>query len=424
MALSPRQTHSLRQTLSGRQLQAISLLLLTNEGLQTHLLRRAESNPLIRLRTPMGAAPSSIDDDQPQAASGLQEHVLAQIRLMISDPAALRFAMAFVEALDANGWLDRPLSDIAQAAGRSLPEARALLSRLQAVEPTGLFARDLRECLALQAAERGQLTPAMLAVLDRLPLLASGGLRAVADATGLAPDEVQLCLGRIRRMDPKPGAQFGGDPQPLREPDLLVTRGAEGWMVELNRATLPAITLPSRSTTQADAKLRAARSEAEWLANVLERRNRTVLAVATEVLRRQEAFLNEGPAALIALRQAEIADVLGLHGSTISRVSRHLLIATPHGMRTLCSFFDAAPLAARDLAAAPSSDAIRHRLRQIIAAESPAAPMSDAALATALTHEGKPLARRTVTKFRHELGIPAMLSRRGGAMPLMSQKSY
>ncbi|MBT9246609.1 RNA polymerase sigma-54 factor (plasmid) [Gemmobacter fulvus] len=412
-SLAARQTQGLRQHLSARQLQAIALLHLTNDGLMVHLQRRAEVNPMLRLRggPSVMTEPGGAEAEQPQSAPGLQDHVLRQIRLMISDSASLTLAMAFIEALDANGWLDRPLPEIATAAGRSLPEARALLARLQQVEPAGLFARDLRECLALQAEDRGQLSPAMLAVLARLPLLATGGLRAVAEAAGLRPEEVQLCLGQIRRMNPKPGAAFGNDAPPLREPDLIVTQAPEGWRVDLNRSTLPAILLPPRSPAP-DAKLRAARAEAEWLANVLERRNRTVLAVATEVLRRQQGFLDQGPGSLIALRQAEVAAALSLHDSTISRVSRHLLVATPHGMRSLCSFFDAAPLAARHLDLAPSSAAIRHRLRQIIAGENPAAPLSDAALATALWREGKPLARRTVAKFRHELGIPPMLSRR------------
>lgn len=403
-----RQTQTQRQTLGFRQLQSLGLLRLTNEGLAEHLARRAAANPLLRLRLPGGAP---LSDDIAAQGEGLYAHVLPQLRLIVSR-SDLPLALALAEALDANGWLDHPLTEIAAQAGQSLRAAEAVLARLQlGVEPTGLFARDLAECLALQAAERGQLTPAMTAVLAHLPRLADGGAAAVVQATGLAPAAVATCLQQIRRMTPHPGRPFADGPQPLRAPDVIVTRQPGGWAVDLNRSTLPVLTV---SATQAP-ELRAARSEAAWLANAVERRNRTVLAVSRAILQRQSGFLDHGPAALVALRRTEVAASLGLHDSTVGRIARDLLVETPQGLRSLCSLFGPGTRAgtrAAGSADAPATSAIRLRLGQLIAAENPAAPLCDAALADRLATEGKLLARRTVAKFRADLGIPPHHSRR------------
>lgn len=420
MPLGARQTQSQRQVLGLRQVQAIGLLRLTNEGLADHLARRAAANPLLRLRLPSARGAERAAEggggDEPASGGGLYDHLLPQVRLIVPQ-AALPLALAFVEALDGNGWLDRPLADIAAAAGRPLREAAQVLTLLQqGVDPTGLFARDLPECLALQAAERGQLTPAMQAVLAHLPRAADGAA-ALAQAAGLPLAEAAACLQRLRRMDPRPGLPFGDAPAPLRAPDVIVTRGAAGWQVDLNRATLPAL-----AVTPSDApELRALRQEAEWLANVVERRNRTVLAVARAVFARQTGFLDHGPAALIALRRRQIAADLGLHETTVGRVARDLLVETPFGLRSLCSLFDGgtrggagAGAGGAEAAAVP---AIRLRLAQLIASENPAAPYGDAALAAALGAEGKPLARRTVAKFRAELGIASQFARRRPAGP-------
>lgn len=407
MSLGARQTQSQRQVLGLRQVQSIGLLRLTNEGLADHLARRAAANPLLRLRLRSARGAEGGGGDEPASGSGLYDHLLPQVRLIVPQ-AALPLALAFVEALDGNGWLDRPLPDIAAAAGRPLREAAQVLALLQqGVDPTGLFARDLPECLALQAAERGQLTPAMQAVLAHLPR-AADGVAALADAAELPLAEAAACLQHLRRMDPRPGLPFGDAPAPLRAPDVIVSRGTAGWQVDLNRATLPALAVAPSDAPE----LRALRQEAEWLANVVERRNRTVLAVARAVFARQARFLDHGPAALIALRRRQIATALGLHETTVGRVARDLLVETPFGLRSLCSLFDGGTrggAGGEDGAAIP---AIRLRLAQLIAAENPARPQSDAALAAALGAEGKPLARRTVAKFRAELGIAPQFARR------------
>lgn len=416
MTVSSRLTQSQRQTLSFRQIQMVNFLCLSNEGLAADLVRRAASNPFLRLHLP--AAAGIAGSEEPAASdSGLYAHVMEQLRLIAAARADEALATAFVEALDDNGWLDRPLAEIAASAGRPLAAAGEMLQALQqGVEPPGLFARDLPDCLRLQALERGQYSAAMEQTLNHLPRLAEGGATAVADKTGLAPDTVAHCVAQIRRMDPRPGLAFGGSPAPLRAPDVIVSRAGSGtWQIALNRATLPVLNLlpPGGDAPQ----MRAVRTEAEWLASVVERRNRTVLAVARAVLTRQNGFLDHGPGALQVLSRTEIAAALGLHGSTVGRVARDLLVETPHGMRSLCSLFGGGPVRANPHGGDPiaaSASAIRHRLAQIVASENPCTPLGDAALAAALAAEGKVLARRTVAKYREELGIPTRSLRRAG----------
>lgn len=304
MTVTSRLMQSQRQNLGFRQIQAVNILRLSNEELGADLMRRAAANPFLRLRLPAGAP---LGDDEPTAAEGgLYAHVIGQIRMIGAARADEALAIAFVEALDGNGWLDRPLAAIAAGAGRTLAAASEMLAALQqGVEPVGLFARDLADCLRLQAAEHGRLTPAMEGVLRHLDLVATGGAAAVARAAGLTPAEVALCLAQIRRLDPRPGLAFGGDAAPIRAPDVIVSRAPEGWQIGLNRATLPVLSLAPKES--AGVGMRAVRAEAEWLASIVERRNRTVLAVSRAVLNRQRGFLDHGPGALLSLSRSEIA---------------------------------------------------------------------------------------------------------------------
>lgn len=411
MTVAARLTQSQRQTLGFRQIQAVNLLRLSNEELVADLTRRAAANPFLRLRLPAAAAPVGVDPED--SDSGLYAHVFAQLRMIGQARSDPTLALAFVEALDGNGWLERPLTDIAASAGRTPAQAAAMLDALQqGVEPVGLFAADLADCLRLQARDRGQLTDQMQAVLRQLDLLASGGVPDLAQAAGISPAEAAQCLDRIRRMDPRPGLCFGASPAPLRAPDVIVSRSPLGWQIALNRSTLPDLSLtqvPDAGVPDVGAPdLRAIRAEAEWLANVVERRNRTVLAVAKAVLMYQRGFLDHGPGAILALSRLNIAAALGLHDSTVGRVARDLLVETPHGLRSLCSLFYSGP----ERAGGKAASALRLRLGQLIAAENPQAPLADAALAQILRQEGNLLARRTVAKYREELGIPPCSQRR------------
>ncbi|WP_096785458.1 RNA polymerase sigma-54 factor [Rhodobacter sp. CZR27] len=393
-----------RQVQTVSQLAALSLLRMDAAELSAHLLAEARRNPFLRLRSPALGAPLS-GTEPLAAAPGLHDHVRAEIGLRLTRPADLHLAERFIEALAPSGWLEQPVEAIAAAARVPVAHALALLEMLQQIEPAGLFARSLRECLRLQAADRGQLTPAMERVLDRLDLLAAKGPAAVAVDAGLDPAEVGCCLGAIRRMDPKPGARFddAAHAPPLREPDLLARRSAGGWTVELNRSLLPAVRVADLPAGRPGDEVARLRREARELQRALSRRGETVLLVGAEVARRQQAFLDHGPDALQPLRLADVARPLGLHPSTVSRVVSGLLLQTPHGIVPVRLLFRSA-LAAGE-GGGVTAAVLQQRIRALVSAEDGRRPLDDEALAAELGRAGIRVARRTVAKHRALAGI-------------------
>jgi RNA polymerase sigma-54 factor len=311
-----------------------------------------------------------------------------------------RIALALVEALEPSGWLGRDLAAIAQDAGTPAREVEAVLRQLQTrAEPTGLFARNLAECLRLQAEDAGEADPAMRAVLDRLTLVARGEIDRLAREAGLTEAEVRTRIGRLRRYDPKPGTGFEAAAAPVREPDLIAEKTGTGWQVSLNRSTLPAV-----SVAEGRGKGRA---EARAILRMIEGRNTTLLAVGQEILTRQAAVLDEGLGALVPMTMADVAAALALHESTVSRVVAGTSVDTPRGTWWLRAFFTRA---AQD--GGPAAGALRDRLARLVAAEDPATPLSDVALAEALAEGGAPIARRTVAKYRAMLGLAPAHRRR------------
>ena len=275
-----------------------------------------------------------------------------------------------------------------------------MLRRLQArTEPTGLFARNLADCLRLQAEEAHELDAIMAAVLGRLDLVASGDIDRLARDAGVLPDAVRLRIGRLRGYDPKPGAGFEPMAAPVREPDLVAEKRDGGWVVSLNRSALPTVSLG-----EGRGKDRAA---AQAILRMVEGRNITLLSVGQEILLRQVGALETGLGALVPMTMADVAGAVGLHESTVSRVVAGTAVDTPRGTWWLRSLFTQA-LYDGGMAAG----ALRDRMARLIAAEDPAAPLSDAALAAALSETGAPLARRTVAKYRAMLKLPPAGRRR------------
>lgn len=389
---------------------SLDVLSMSGAALADHVAAEAAANPFLRVRWPQGVTPTGDLPDRP-AECGLYAHVLDQVPLCLPRGRAREIAAHFLDALEPSGWLGQSVAQIARAAGCAQAEAEAVLEGLQRMEPAGLFARDLRDCLWLQARDRGQDSAAMAAVLDRLPLAAAGDPAALARACGIAEAEAALCLARIRAMDPKPGAAFASDPTLARAPDLVVRRADGDWRVALNRSDLPEVAV---ARCPAGLALGPGAAEAQraatWLQRAIAQRHRTTLAVAAELVRRQRAFLDDGPSALLPLRQRDLATALGMHESTVSRVVTGLTIATPHGVFPVKALF---PHASGADGSGPSATALRARIAALVRAEDPCAPLSDAALAARLAAEGLAIARRTVTKHREALGLPPAPARRG-----------
>jgi RNA polymerase sigma-54 factor len=350
------------------------------------------------------AAPESGEIEQAAAGPSLMAHVLAAIDRRMTNASDRAIALALAEALEPSGWLGQTVNSIAAHLNVRPREVEAVLKRLQEFDPVGLFARDLAECLKLQAQEEGVYDAVMVTVLQNLDLLAKGDLARLATLAKVTPGEIALRFKLIRAMNPKPGAEFDAlsVPRP-REPDLLARRGPNAdWEITLNRSSLPSLRLVDPGAGGA-----AALAAAKSVARMVEARNTTLLRVGRDILQRQIRALNNGPGALIPMTMAEVAEALALHESTISRVVAGTSVDTPRGVWWLRALFSRG-LGEGQVAGA----ALREQLSRLVAEEDKAAPLSDEALAAELSQGGAALARRTVAKYRATLRIPPAHRRR------------
>ena len=384
-----------------------------------------------------GAAPSDDDQeaqDRTAAAPSLQDHLRGQLALMRLSPEDRAALWALIESLDGDGYLADPLEEIAERLGAGdaadagdeadgdglLERLQCALKWLQSLDPAGVGARNLAECLTLQLRAAAQ-TPAhaLAAVICRqhLDLLARREFKKLSAATGA--DEAQLRQARelIVRCDPKPGRAFGQNDSRVVVPDVIVQRSGRGWKVQLNPDVMPKLRINDlyaqairgqRNGTAAG--LNARLQEARWFVKNIQQRFDTIVRVSQAIVGRQKGFFTHGAIAMKPLVLREIADELGLHESTISRVTTAKYMATPYGTFELKYFFGSS--LSTDAGGNASSTAVRALLRQLVAAEDPKAPLSDGQLAQMLSEQGIQVARRTVAKYREALKIaPANLRR-------------
>lgn len=367
--------------------QAISLLSLTTGELAARLAVEAAANPGLRLVPPgEGAGRPLFDPEGVAAPSGsLIAHVLAQIAAMRLAPRPLAIALALAEGLEPTGWLGPPPATVARACGVPEAEVLAVLARLQGIEPGGLFARTLAECLRLQAEVAGELTPAVGAVLDHLALLAQGDVAAIARQTGLPEAELARAARLIRGLNPKPGLAFEGPRPPPHPPDLLAQRTSGGWEAVANPAMFSAEVVPGRGDAAA----------AAGIGRTVEQRQRIAATVGTLLLRHQTGWLDGGDPAPLATQA--LAEMAGLHVATVNRLLRGISIRTPRGTVPLRA------LAARPVRPdGPAAEAVKQRLAELLDSAGAGRP-SDARLAAQLQAEGLSVARRTVAKYRAAL---------------------
>lgn len=401
--ISIEQTQRLKLT-AGLQ-ASIRILHSDAQGLARYLEEQASENPhlvvtkverqdwLPRWTSAFAAAAGEMPE-QPAAGPSLLAHVFGLIDGLRLPPAPARIASALAEALEPTGWLGQPPATVAERLGVAVADVEMVLARLRRLaDPPGLFARNLAECLRLQADDAGELDAAMAAVLDRLDLVARGDFARIAAETALDPAEVRTRIGRLRSYDPKPGTRFEPFAAPVREPDLVARKGPDGWTVTINRSSLPTVAL-------AEGRGKG-RAEARAILRMVEGRNVTLLAVGQEVLALQVAALEQGLSGLVPMTMAEVAHALDLHESTVSRVVAGTAVDTPRGTWWLRTLFTQA---ARE--GGPAAGALRDRILRLIAVEEAARPLSDEALAQALSAEGTPIARRTVAKYRAMLKLP------------------
>ncbi len=364
------------------------------------------------------------------AIESLGEFLTLQALIVVIDPIDRMIAAALIDALDEAGYLSAPLDDLASRLGAPLARVEAVLERLQGLEPTGVFARNLAECLKLQLVERDRLDPAMRAMIENLPAVAKRDLPLLRRVCGVDDDDIFDMIAEIRRLDPKPGRNFGGAVEPTAIPDVFVSAAPDGsWRVELNSEALPRVLV---NETYAATVRRGALSEADkqyvstqlqganWLTKSLEQRARTILNVAGEIVRRQDGFLVEGVPGLKPLNLKAVADAIGVHESTVSRATSNKFIQTPRGLFEMKYFFTTS-IASGGVGEAHSAESVRHRIKQLIDAEDPNDVLSDDVIVARLRDADIVVARRTVAKYRDNLKIPSSVDRRrlkmGAAKP-------
>lgn len=414
--MEPRQriTQTQRLQLNLRLQSSIHILRADAAGLTRYLEEQAAENPALILRPPeispqdwlprwagvTGSAGGMPVEALAAAAPSLMAHVTAAVDRIFPAGPARRIALALAEGLEPSGWLGQPPDAIAKRLRADPAEVEAVLAALQQIEPAGLFARDLRDCLRLQAEDMGMADPVMLAVIRHLDLMAAGAVARIAQLADTTEAEVMARFRVIRSMNPKPGTQFAAASAPVREPDLTARRDPEGWVVGLNRSALPDL--------RVDAGRGAGRAAARVIERMVAARNDTLLRVGREILRRQQSALDHGLVALEPMSMAEVATALDLHESTVSRIVAGTSLDTPRGTWWLRALFS------RRMGDGPaqSGAALKARLAELVAAEDAATPLSDDELALRLGADGAQVARRTVAKYRALLDIPPAHRRR------------
>jgi RNA polymerase sigma-54 factor len=360
-------------------------------------------------------------DDMAAAAVTFRDHVGEQIAFAFADPAARLIARELAENVDDDGYMRADMAEIAERLGTRPDDIGAVLSVCQTFDPVGLFARDLAECLALQLTQRDRLDPAMRALLKNLDLLARRDFASLKRICGVEEDDLLDMLAEIRALDPRPGTRFVGGNTDAIVADVEVRAAGDGsWAVELNPETLPRVLVDhiyfaqvaGRTKDQAEKDfLSECLQNANWLTRSLDQRAKTILKVASEIVRQQDAFLAHGVRHLRPLNLRTVADAIGMHESTVSRVTANKYMLTPRGVFELRYFFTAS-IAASGGGEAHSSESVRDRIREMIDEEKPADVLSDDAIVDMLRKSGVDIARRTVAKYRESMSIPSSVQRR------------
>lgn len=367
-----------------------------------------------------GEAP---DIDQYVASRpSLSDHLSEQINHFIRDPAERLIARFLTDSLNEAGYLGTPIEAIAEQLGAPIATVEAVLHKLQGCDPLGVFARDVKECLAIQLRDKDRLDPMMQRLLDNLELIAAHDLAALARAVGCDREDLADMLAELRQLDPKPGRAFDGGPIEAVVPDVFVREAsAGGWQIELNAEILPRVLVNRTYYATVTGKTRDATEKtfltdclqtANWLAKSLDQRAQTILKVAAEIVKQQDGFLVHGITHLRPMTLKMVADAIEMHKSTVSRVTSNKYVSTPRGLFEMKYFFTTA-LGSSTGEADHSAETVRHRIRQLIDAEAPASILSDDTIAEMLGKEqGIEVARRTVAKYREGMGIPSSVIRR------------
>lgn len=351
----------------------------------------------------------------------LRDHLNDQLNLAVLDHAVRAVAQAIIDSIEPDGYFRDSLEDMSERLGCTQAVAEAALTAVQGMDPTGIGARDLKECMKLQLIEQDRYDPAMAAMVERLELLGKQDYPALMRECGVDQEDLVDMIRELKRLDPRPGTQFESETTQTAIPDVLLRQTAEGsWSIELNPETLPKVLVNNRyyaevnsvtKKTEDKTYLTECYNNANWLVKSLEQRANTIMKVATELVRQQDGFFALGVQHLRPLNLKTIADAIGMHESTVSRVTSNKYIGTPRGIFEMKYFFTAS-IPSTGTGEAHSAEAVRHRIKSLIDEETAKAVLSDDRIVEILKAEGIDIARRTVAKYREAMRIQSSVQRR------------
>ena len=357
-------------------------------------------------------------DDFVAGQVSLRDHIIQQIPFILTDVADRLIGQHLLDQLDEAGYFQGDISEAAERLGAATADAERVLAELQTLDPPGVFARNLAECLAIQLRQKDRFDPAMEAFVSNLELLARRDFATLKRLCGVDEEDLLDMLTEIRQLNPKPGSGFEAGVSEAIMPDVVVRPSSDGsWLVELNPDTLPRVLVSqayfANVTKNGDdhAFLSECLQNANWLTRSLDQRAKTIMKVATEIVRQQDAFLLHGVDHLRPLNLKTVADAIKMHESTVSRVTSNKYMLTPRGLFELKYFFTVS-ISAVEGGDGHSAEAVRHKIRALIMQESPEAVLSDDDIVDMLKKGGVDLARRTVAKYREAMNIASSVQRR------------
>lgn len=374
-------------------------------------------------------------DDFVAAKPSLHDHLNQQVPFAITSAEDRLIADALIGQLDETGYIAvDAVQETAERLGTTTAAAETVLKALQGFDPPGVFARSLSECLAIQLAQKDRLDPAMRAFIDNLELLAKRDFATLKKLCGVDEEDLLDMLSEIRTLNPRPGAGFESTVSETIVPDIIVRPSSEGgWLVEINPDTLPRVLInqtyfaevSKHKTREGEDQdfLSECMQTAHWLTRSLDQRAKTIMKVATEIVRQQDAFLVNGVGHLRPLNLKTVADAIKMHESTVSRVTSKKYMLTPRGVFELKYFFSVS-ISSVEGGDSHSAEAVRHRIKTMIAQEAADAVLSDDDIVDNLKSSGIDLARRTVAKYREAMNIPSSVQRRREKKAMAKLSTY
>ena len=349
----------------------------------------------------------------------LKEHLTNQIKLSF-EKKDQSLAISLIDYLHPSGWLIKPVEEVAEEIKKPLNYIEEIIKQLQCLEPIGIFAKNLSECLKIQLQEKGILDNKYQILVDNLSLITKGKIKTLTKMCEIENNKIIQMINIIKTLNPKPAENFNSEPLKISEPDIIVTKTIKGWKIDLNKSTLPTIDLDEDYITEIsnlnlgvdDNDFTANKiGEAKWLQKAVDQRNKTILKVASVILQKQIGFFKHGLSHMKPLILKDVADAIGMHESTVSRVTNSKLILTDWGLLSLKEFFSAS-IPSSEESDKHAASAVREALKKLISSEVSNKPLSDEKIADVLSNQGIEVARRTVAKYRDMLSIPSSAERK------------